>query len=126
MMATAMRDIYDPPPAPVTLEPQAAPLVWNRGDLCWLGLLIGMALIGTGWAYTVEPVLWPAVLVGGLFVALESWFSALTFFHRHPDAREGRRWRIFLAAMTPWAFGLGLATALLMALFALTDWLRFS
>lgn len=121
-----MRDIYDPPPAPITLEPLSTPLSWNSRDLFWLALMVSLAFAAAGWAWSVEPVLWPAVLVGGLFVALESWFSALTFFHRHPDAaREGRRWRIFLAAVAPWAMGLGLSAGLLVGLFALTDWLRF-
>lgn len=120
-----MRDIYDPPPAPITLKPQSAPLLWNGRDLLWLGLLLGLAILAAVWAWSVEPVMGPAVLVGGLFVAFESWFSALTFFQRHPDAREGSRWRIFLAAVTPWAMGLGLSAGLLVGLFALTDWLRF-
>jgi hypothetical protein len=120
-----MHDIYDPPPARMTLEPQSAPLLWSARDLVWLGLLVGLALLGSAWAWTVEPMLWPAVLIGGLFVALESWFSALTFLHRHPASREGRRWRIFLAAVAPWCMGLGLAAGLLIGLFALTDWLRF-
>lgn len=120
-----MRDIYDPPPARIALEPQNAPLSWSRGDLLWLAGLIVASLLAAAWAYSVEPMLGTTVLVGGLFVALESWFSALTFFHRHPDAREGGRWRIFLAAVTPWALGLGLAAGLMMALFAFTDWVRF-
>src|SRR5689334_2119054 len=111
-----MRDIYDPPPAPMTLEPANAPPPWTRGALLWLAGLAGLALAGAAWAYLLEPMLGTTVLVGGLFVALESWFSALTFFHRHPDAREGRRWRIFLAAVTPWALGLGLAAGLMMLL----------
>lgn len=119
-----MHDIYDPPPARMTLETQSAPLPWTARDLVWLGGLIGLALLGSAWAWTIEPMLWPAVLLGGLFVALESWFSALTFIQRHPASRAGR-WRIFVAAVAPWALGLGLAAGLLMGLFALTDWLRF-
>lgn len=119
-----MRDIYDPPPAPITLKPPSTPLLWNGRDLLWLGLLVGLAILSAAWAWSVEPVLWPAVLLGGMFVALESWFSALTFFQRHPDAGESRRWRIFLAATMPWVFGLGIATALMVGLFLLTDPLR--
>jgi hypothetical protein len=121
-----MRDIYDPPPARMTLQPQSGqPLYWTGRDLVWLGMLVGLCLIGAYWAWTIEPVLWPTVLVGGLFVALESWFSALTFLHRHPDAPKNARGKIFLAAMAPWALGLGLAAALMVGLFAVTDWVRF-
>jgi len=121
-----MRDIYDPPPARVTLDPPSTPpLSWTGRDLLWLLLLVGLCLLAAGWSWTFEPMMWPTVLLGGLFVALESWFSALTYLHRHPDSREGSHGRIFLAAVAPWAVGLGLATALMVGLFAATDWMRF-
>lgn len=121
-----MRDIYDPPPAPITLEPQAPePVPYTRRDLAWLGGLVTLCGLAAWWAGSIEPTLWPAVLLGGLFVSLESWFSALTFVHRHPSARSVGLWRVFLAAFAPWALGLGAATALLIGLFAVTDWARF-
>lgn len=120
-----MRDIYDPPPPAAVLGPQSTPVAWTRRDLPSLGLLVSIALLGAWWAWRFDSTLGSTVLVGGLFVAFESWFSALTYFHRHPDAREGGGWRIFLAATTPWAMGLGLAAGLMIALFAVTDWIRF-
>jgi len=121
-----MRDIYDPPPARMTLEsPENQPLLYTGRDLCWLGVLVGLSVLAAAWSWTFEPLVWPTVLIGGLFVALESWFSALTFLQRHPDAQAGGHWRIFLAAVAPWALGLGLATALMVGLFAATDWIRF-
>ena len=121
-----MRDIYDPPPARLTLDSRdSPPLLYTGRDMAWLGVLVGLCFLAAGWSWTVEPLLWPTVLIGGLFVSLESWFSAMTFLHRHPDARAGGNWRIFLAAIAPWALGLGLATALMVGLFAATDWFRF-
>lgn len=121
-----MRDIYDPPPARMTLEHRTGqPVTWTGRDLGWLALLVGLCLLAAAWSWTIEPMMWPTVLVGGLFVALESWFSALTFLHRHPDAQSGGRARIFAAAVAPWAVGLGLATAFMVGLFAVTDWARF-
>ena len=120
-----MRDIYDPPPPAVTLGPKSAPLSWSGRDLLSLAFLVGLSLVGAWWAWSFDATLGATVLIGGLFVAMESWFSALTFFHRHPDARESGRWRIFLAATAPWAMGLGLAAGLMVGLFAITDWIRF-
>ena len=121
-----MRDIYDPPPAPRILEPREnGPLPYTGRDLAWLGMLVALCVLASYWAGRYEPTLWPAVLLGGLFVSLESWFSSLAFVHRHPRARALGLWRIFLAAFAPWALGLGAATALLIGLFALTDWIRF-
>ena len=121
-----MRDIYNPPPAPITLEPdQNEPVPYTGRDLAWLALLVTLCLAAAAGSALIEPTLWPAVLLGGLFVSLESWFSALTFVHRHPSARDEGLWRVFLAAFAPWALGLGAATAFLIGLFAITDWARF-
>jgi len=122
-----MRDIYNPPPAPVTLPPEPnAPVSYTRRDVVWLSMLIVLCFLASWWAWTIEPTLGPAVLLGTSFVSLESWFSSLTFLHRHPAARENGFWRVFLAAFAPWALGLGAATAFLIGLFAITDWARFS
>jgi hypothetical protein len=119
-----MRDIYDPPPAPIAWSPpEAEPLRWTRGDLACL-LALAIPLLGAAaWAWSIEPTLSIWVAVGGAFVILESWFSALTFLHRHPSAaRPGGRWVIFLAALVPWLIGLGFATALMLGLFLASDW----
>ena len=62
------------------------------------------------------------ILVGGALVIAESWFTALGFLHRRPLAGLGGRWKIFLAALVPWVLGLGLAAALMLGLFYLSDW----
>ena len=54
---------------------------------------------------------------------LESWFTALGFLHRRRPLGLGGRWTIFLAALVPWLVGLGLAAALMLGLFWLSDWL---
>ena len=51
---------------------------------------------------------------------VESWFTALGFLHRRPT-EGGGRWKIFLAALLPWVLGLGLAAALMLGLFYLSD-----
>jgi len=120
-----MRDIYDPPPSPTVLGPQTSPMAFTGVDLIWLAMLASLGVLAAWWAWSLDATLGATVLVGGLFVAFESWFSALTFFHRHPDANESGRWRIFLAATAPWVMGLGLAAGLMVGLFAVTDWVRF-
>ncbi len=121
---TTPTDIYDPAPAPVHLPPpEPAPIHWTAGDLFALALLCLPVAAASGWAWTIEPTLGLWVTIAGVFVILESWFSALTFLHRHPDSdRRGRRWLIFLAALVPWAISLGLGVALMLGLFRLSDW----
>jgi hypothetical protein len=117
-----MRDIYNPPPAPVPLEPAAPePLAVTRGDLAWLLAMLVLLGMGVGAAWAVDDSLGVGVLVGGLFVILESWFSGLTFLRRHDAARTLSRWLVFGAALMPWLVGLGFAAALLMVLFSLSD-----
>jgi hypothetical protein len=118
-----MHDIYNPPPAPLAyIPPTPERLHWTLGDLaCLLGLCAPLFAVAA-WAWSFEPSLWPWVIVGGSFVVLESWFSALSFLHRHPQERRGARWMIFLAALLPWIIGLGFAAALMMALFKASDW----
>jgi hypothetical protein len=118
-----MRDIYNPPPAPIAFEPpRPEPLSITGGDLAWLaGLLVLLAGASVA-AWSIEPIVGAWVSIGGLFVILESWFSGLTFLRRHPSARPVGRWLIFLAALIPWLIGLGFATALMLGLFYLSDW----
>jgi hypothetical protein len=120
-----MRDIYDPPPAPVSVgPPKPEPVQVRPWDVFYLLIaLVPLSLIVT-WAWSVDMVLGIGVTISGLFVILESWFSALTFLHRHHDDPERSRWMIFLAALAPWAFGIGATAALLMSLFWLSDWTR--
>jgi hypothetical protein len=117
-----MRDIYDPPPAPVAwTPPKPEPLPFQSSDLIYLaGLCLLLCLAGY-WAWSIEPILGLWVSIGGVFVIFESWFSAITYLHRHPDEHPGRRWMIFLAALVPWLIGLGFATALMLGLFLISD-----
>ena len=118
-----MHDIYNPPPAPVAYSPPPpAPVSWTVIDLAFLlGLCAPLAVV-TAWAWRYDESLGPWVLVGGCFVVLESWFSGLTFLHRHPAARPTNRWLIFLAALLPWLLGLGIAGMLMLGLFSVSDW----
>jgi hypothetical protein len=118
-----MRDIYNPPPAPIAFEPPPPePLAITRGDLAWLVGFLALVAAASAASWAIEPILGVWVGVGGLFVVLESWFSGLTFLRRHPAARPVSRWLIFLAALIPWLIGLGFATALMLGLFYLSDW----
>jgi len=120
-----MRDIYDPPPATLAVAPPARePLRFRRGDLVWLASLTMVLTIAAGWVSVIEPTIWPWVVGGGMVVVLESWFSALTYLHRHPGESDGagRRGMIFLAALVPWVLELGFAAALILALFLASDW----
>lgn len=119
-----MHDIYNPPPAPRAMEPpKPEPLHLRSGDLAALGMLCLPVAVASAWAWAIEPTLGLWVTVAGVFVVLESWFSALTFLHRHPDdARRGRRWLIFLAALVPWLLSLGVGAALMIGLFRISDW----
>ena len=116
-------DIYNPPPAPIAwVPPPGEPLRWTRGDLSWLFALCIPLTLATAWAWAYDTTLGPCVALGGAFVVLESWFSGLTFLHRHPDARPAGRWLIFLTALLPWLVGLGLAGLLMLGLFTASDW----
>src|SRR5689334_6167934 len=115
---STLPDIYDPPPAPVAWSPpEVEPIRWTSGDLACLAALIAPLLAAAAWTWSYEPTVSLWLAVGGTFVILESWFSALTFLHRHPSARPGGRWIIFLAALVPWLLGLGFATLLILGLF---------
>ena len=117
-----MHDIYDPPPAPVAWNPPPAkPLVTTRGDLAFLVVFAAILAVATGLAWSVEPALALLVTIGGALVLLESWFTALGFLHRRPPESISRRWTVFLAALVPWVVGLGVAAAIMMGLFYVSD-----
>jgi hypothetical protein len=117
-----MHDIYDPPPAPIAWSPpKTEPLAVARGDLAYLagfGFTVGLL---AAWAWTMDPTLGLWATIGGGFVVLESWFSAVTFLQRHHDQPVAARWMVYLAALSPWLLGLSFATALMMGLFYLSD-----
>jgi len=56
-----------------------------------------------------------------MLVVVESWFTSLSFLHRHPVDGPIQRTQMFLASLLPWAFGLGIAIALMASLFVLSD-----
>lgn len=117
-----MRDIYNPPPAPVPWEePKAEPLAITTADLLWLIGLLAVMFTVAGGAWAISPVLGIGAIIGGTFVTLESWFSGLTFLRRHPSARPAGRGLIFLAALVPWLLGLVFTAALMWGLFLLSD-----
>lgn len=114
-------DIYDPPPAPIPwAPPKAEPLHWTAGDLAVLASFSVLIVTASGLAWTIEPTMALLIFLGGTLVIVESWFTALGFLHRRPIDLGGR-WKIFLAALIPWVLGLGLAAALMLGLFYLSD-----
>ncbi len=119
---TTLHDIYDPPPAPIPwAPPEAEPLNWTAGDLTVLATFSALILGATAMAWRIEPTMAVLILLGGSLVIVESWFTALGFLHRRPLPSLGERWKIFLAALLPWILGLGLAAALMLGLFYLSD-----
>jgi hypothetical protein len=119
---TAMHDIYDPPPAPIPwAPPEPEPLNWTAGDLTILATFGVLILVASALAWQIEPTLTFLILLGGALVIVESWFTALGFLHRRPLTSLRERWKIFLAALVPWVLGLGLAAALMLGLFYLSD-----
>jgi hypothetical protein len=125
MAMSTHHDIYNPPPAPVPYTPPPAePIIWTRGDLLALGMLAFPVYLAAAWAWRIDPTLGLWVTAAGLFMILESWLSAVTFLHRHPDARRlapRRRWMIFLVALLPWLMCLVFGAALMLGLFTLSD-----
>ena len=118
---TGSHDIYDPPPAPIPwAPPEAEPLTFTAGDLAVLATFSGLVLAASALAWGVDPTMSLLILVGGALVIAESWFTALGFLHRRP-VDLGGRWKVFLAALLPWVLGLGLAAALMLGLFHLSD-----
>ncbi len=126
MSSISNSDIYNPRPAPVSVGPPAAdPVHWNVGDLGAL-IVLGLPLyLAVGWAWSVDHTLGLWVSCAGVFMILESWFSALTFLQRHREnsLTLGRRWLVFFSALAPWLLTLGLGVVLMLGLFSLSDWL---
>jgi hypothetical protein len=117
-------DIYDPPPAPIPwAPPEPEPLNWTAGDLTVLASFGVLILAASALACQIDGTMAFLILLGGALVIVESWFTALGFLHRQPLTSLRDRWKIFLAALVPWAFGLGLAAALMLGLFRLSDWI---
>jgi hypothetical protein len=119
-----MYDIYDPPPAPVAYStPKAERLVYTTGDLICLVILCAVLFAVSVIAWRSEPMMAVMTALGGSLVILESWFTALGFLHRRRSLRLRARWTVFLAALVPWLIGLGIAGALMLGLFLVSDWL---
>lgn len=119
-----MRDIYDPPPAPVAWHPSKPErLVFTWGDLACLVTLCLALFVMSILAWRTEPTVALITALGGTLVILESWFTALGFLHRHRSLSLRARWTIFLAALIPWLIGLGIAAMLMLGLFLVADWL---
>jgi hypothetical protein len=119
-----MHDIYDPPPAPLAWNPpKAERLVFTSGDVVCLVLLCAALLIVSIVIWRTEPMLAVITALGGTLVILESWFTALGFLHKRRSLGLKARWTIFLAALVPWLVGLGIAGALMLGLFLISDWL---
>jgi hypothetical protein len=119
---TSPHDIYDPPPSGTSwLPPRSEPLTFTRSDLACLLVLGALVLIGAVVAFLFEALLGILVLIGGSLVVLESWYTALGFLTRRPTDQAWQRVVIILAALVPWIVCLGLAAALMIGLFVLTD-----
>lgn len=87
-------------------------------------VLCAPVYVAAGWAWAIDNTLGWWVTIAGVFVTVESWFSALSYLHRHPGAGPRQRWLIFLAALMPWVLSLGLGAALMIGLFRVSDWIR--
>lgn len=121
-MMTGQHDIYDPPPSKTSwLPPRVETLTFTRGDLACLGVMVALVVAASAAGFAYDAMLGALVLVGGLLVAIESWYTALGFLARRPTDVAWRRIVIIVAAVVPWVLGLGLAAALMIALFAYTD-----
>lgn len=118
-----MYDIYDPPPAPVSWNPKPEPLVFTTSDLVCLITLCSLLCMVALFVWPAEPGMALMTALGGSLVILESWFTALGFLHRARPLSLRARWTIFLAALLPWLIGLGIAAALMLSLFWVSDML---
>lgn len=122
---SSQHDIYNPPPAPIAFYPPVSePIHWTLADLGALILLAFPVYLAALWAWSIEPTLGLWVTAAGLFMILESWLSAVTFLHRHPDTQQlapRRRWLVFLVAMLPWLLCLLFGTLLMIGLFWVSD-----
>jgi hypothetical protein len=119
---TLHHDIYDPPPAPVPFDPpKAERLAFRTGDVVCLVALLVVLGVGSLIAWPSDPTVALMTTLGGSLVILESWFTALGFLHRFKPLGPRARWTIFLAALVPWLVGLGIAAAIMLIMFWVSD-----
>jgi hypothetical protein len=119
---TATHDIYDPPPAPVPLEPpRAEKLTFTWGDLACLVLLCALLCSVAVASWWSEPFMAVLTALGVALVVIESWYTALGFLHRARPLGVRARWTVFLAALLPWLVGLGISAALMLGFFWISD-----
>jgi hypothetical protein len=111
---TSMRDIYDPPPAPVALgTPATERMIWTKADFACLATFGLIVAAGSLLASLFEPTL--------ALVFVEGWYTAVAYLHRHPAASMKLRWITFVAALVPWTVGLGVAAGAMLILFKISD-----
>jgi hypothetical protein len=101
--------------------PKAERLAFRPGDVACLVALFVVLGVGSLVAWPTEPTVALMTALGGSLVILESWFTALGFLHRFKPLGTRARWTIFLAALIPWLIGLGIAAALMLSLFWVSD-----
>ena len=121
---SSMHDVYDPPPVPEidwTGPATRERLVVSRGDVACVAALCLSLFVVAAASWRSEPILAMVAAGAGSLVVLESWFTALAYFHRAPAMSRKARWTVFLAALLPWLVGLGAAVAFLLALFWVVD-----
>lgn len=117
-----MRDIYDPPPAPVALgTPASERMIWTKTDYACLATFGLIVAAGSLLASLFEPTLAILTALGGTLVFVESWYTAVAYLHRHPAASMKLRWITFVAALVPWTVGLGVAAGAMLILFKISD-----
>jgi hypothetical protein len=118
-----MHDVYDPPPRPEIdwEKPGREPLIISRGDVvCLATLCLGLFAVGALF-WRTEPILAIVAAGAGSLIVMESWLTALAFFHRSPPLSLKARWTVFLAAILPWIVGVAAAVLFMLALFWASD-----
>lgn len=118
-----MHDVYDPPPRPEIdwEKPRREPLIVSRGDVACLASLCLALFLAAAVFWRSEPILAILAAGAGSLVVMESWLTALAFFHRSPPLGLKARWTVFLAAILPWIVGVAAAIAFMLGLFWLSD-----
>ncbi|AMV38085.1 hypothetical protein [Planctomyces sp. SH-PL62] len=118
-----MHDVYDPPTMPEIdwEEPGREPLIVSRGDVVCLVSLCAALFVAGAFFWRSEPILALLAAGAGSLVVMESWLTALAFFHRSPPLGLKARWTVFLAAILPWIVGVAAAVGFLLALFWISD-----
>ena len=121
---STMHDIYDPPPAPLPWNPpKPERLIYTTGDVVCLAILCAILFASATLLWRADPSVAVFTALGGTLVILESWLTALGFLHRRKSLGLRARWTVFIAALLPWPAGLGIAAALMLGLFLISDWL---